>query len=506
MLADTVNKNLKGRRAVIIGSSVSGMAAGISLASRGAKVMILEPGKTLIPDLAGSEFGACQFDPWPGFLISPNSFAELFAGAEYRLTDFVALKRRDILLRAILPEGGVLDLYNQPDKLAEEISKIDVKDGKQFERFLHKQKKLLTASEHLSSWQQGEGVFSLLHWQVLASAPSLLDPRNAAKRISSQFHHPEIKALFQSLLMVSGHSSFSKKAFANLQWAESLDRGGWFPEGGWEGLRQALLRLGKELGIRYFRKVSGIKVNFSGGRVRTVHVAGMKPISASIAVGACDQTTLARKYLEKKEIETHPYLAKTFEEEANSQGMMRIFATLIRRYDLLAPQTLVIPKSPKEESRFRERWTLPATIPYIGIQSFTGSEQDLIKKTTVGIHVPHPRQNERFRWDENHLEERENLVWKLLEKAGLTKIQERVGDKLVVVPQKSLPDGGARRSIWEKLALTTKKNIRRLAGSPRVPGLGGLYCVPPAPYQAKGPAAQCRAGMITAFCVGKDAE
>ncbi|HEX8685066.1 MAG TPA: FAD-dependent oxidoreductase, partial [Pyrinomonadaceae bacterium] len=81
----------KGRRAVVVGGGLGGLATAVRLAAVGWDVEVCESGPRLGGKMNSFERGGFRFDTGPSLITMPWVFEELFAAAGSRLSEHVKL-------------------------------------------------------------------------------------------------------------------------------------------------------------------------------------------------------------------------------------------------------------------------------------------------------------------------------------------------------------------------------------------------------------------------------
>ncbi|MEL6315456.1 MAG: FAD-dependent oxidoreductase, partial [Pseudomonadota bacterium] len=133
---------------LVIGAGIGGLAAAARLAHAGCTVRVLErhsaPGGKMrtLPSEAG------PVDAGPTVLTMRWVFEQLFESLGEKLSDHLILHRQTMIARHFWPDGGSLDLFDDPDRNEAAIAEFaGAKAARQFRTFSARAKSLFEAFE-----------------------------------------------------------------------------------------------------------------------------------------------------------------------------------------------------------------------------------------------------------------------------------------------------------------------------------------------------------------------
>ena len=281
---------LKGRRAVIVGAGIGGLAAALDLAALGADVLVLErdagPGGKARP----IDVGGALVDAGPTVLTLRWVFEELFARAGAELGACVALEPMHVLARPAWPDGARLDLFADRARSAEAIASFaGDEEAARFVAFAE-------AAER--TWAVAKRTF------VLGQRPSLADLFRRARglglgaladvdahrtlwtALGARLGDPRLRQLFARYATYCGASPFEAPAtYALVAHVEA--EGVWRVRGGISALARALEARARDLGVRfvYDAHVDEVLVG-PDGAARGVRVGGERVAADAVVVNA----------------------------------------------------------------------------------------------------------------------------------------------------------------------------------------------------------------------------
>ena len=124
------------RHAIVIGAGAGGLAAGIDLARSGFRVTMLERAASPGGKMHTRAVDDRQVDGGPTVLTMRSIFENLFADAGASLTDRLTLLESPIIARHAWSDGGLLDLYPDPERSRQTIEDFAGRENAiGFERF-----------------------------------------------------------------------------------------------------------------------------------------------------------------------------------------------------------------------------------------------------------------------------------------------------------------------------------------------------------------------------------
>lgn len=281
---------LAGRRVVVVGAGIGGLAAALDLAARGADVSVLErdsgPGGKARP----VEVGGRAIDAGPTVLTLRWVFEELFAHAGADLASRVALEPMSVLARHAWPDGARLDLFADRARSAEAIAAFAGEE--EAARYLE------FAAGAARTWEIARRTFVLGQrpsmWDLFARARGLgLSAigdvgahRSLWSALGARLRDPRLRQLFARYATYCGASPFEAPAtYALVAHVEA--EGVWRVRGGISALATALERRARELGARftYGAHVEEVLVG-SDGAARGVRVGAERLAADAVVLNA----------------------------------------------------------------------------------------------------------------------------------------------------------------------------------------------------------------------------
>src|SRR5262245_15994573 len=124
-------------RVVIVGAGLGGLACALHLAGAGRDVTVIE--RESVPGGRAGRISVdgYEFDTGPTVLTMPELIAEPLAAVGEDLNDWLTLTRLDPAYRAFFPDGSTLDMITDPDRMADEITRVcGAREAEGYRRFI----------------------------------------------------------------------------------------------------------------------------------------------------------------------------------------------------------------------------------------------------------------------------------------------------------------------------------------------------------------------------------
>ncbi|KJZ75183.1 hypothetical protein HIM_05377 [Hirsutella minnesotensis 3608] len=241
------------KTAIVVGAGVGGVASAARLAKAGFDVTVLEKN--------GFTGGRCslihhegyRFDQGPSLLLLPHLFAEAFHDLDTSLeAEGVELLKCEPNYKLWFSDGERFDLSTDLARMKSEIERWEGKDG--FERYLdflqeaHRHYELSVA--HVLR-QNFTSLLSMVRPGFLRHLLDLHPFESIYRRASRYFRSERLRRVFTFGSMYMGMSPFDAPGTYSLLQYTELAEGIWYPRGGFHRIVEALVGVGKRLGVNY---------------------------------------------------------------------------------------------------------------------------------------------------------------------------------------------------------------------------------------------------------------
>lgn len=236
----------EGKRAIVVGAGLGGLALGIRLQSAGVSTTILE---------ARERPGGCAswhtnlgftFDRGPVVITDPDSFAELWRLSGQDMATDVTLEPVAPFWRLSWPDGASMDLGADDAALRQEIARIDSRDIAGGQRLLD------YGAEAMREGLTKLGGSRFPDARAMARAlPAILQHqgwRSAYGLAASMVGHERLRQAFSFATLFSGGNPMAVSALHGWRHRLERDTGLWHPGGGMNRLVTGMVALFERIG------------------------------------------------------------------------------------------------------------------------------------------------------------------------------------------------------------------------------------------------------------------
>lgn len=308
------------KKVVVIGGGLGGMSAAISLAQRGYAVSLYEKNEHLGGKLNRLEQDGFGFDLGPSILTMPHIFERLFAGSGKRMSEYVPIVRLAREWRSFFPDGTVVDLYGDLERMKRENLYLSQDDMKEYESFLQYAKGLYDMTEK-GYFKQGLDTTSqvIKHHGIVSSLKGFDLFSTMYEAIDKRISNPYLRDMLSYFIKYVGSSPYDAPAVLNMMIYMQHAQGCWYVPGGMHRLAEGLRVLAIEAGVKLYTGVAVTNVLTNGKELASAVLSDGSIVEADYFISNMEVIPFYEKMVEteKKEIER---LGRKF--EPSSSGLV----------------------------------------------------------------------------------------------------------------------------------------------------------------------------------------
>ena len=428
-------------RIAVIGSGLGGLATACTLAARGHDVTVLERADWLGGKAAVLQGEGFRFDMGPTIVTLPSVLRRIFAEANRKLEDYLDMVELDPQWRCMFDDGSALDLVSQLPAMQTNLDQFthgDQRVRSGYEDFMRISKRLHDVSERFFFWKSVGSIrdtfdasttFSL---DVLSDVLSLRMGRTVAGLVRQCVPEARVAQMIDHFTQYVGSSPDASPAvlcgIAHMQTSEGI----WYPIGGTRAIPEALIRLGKELGVTYRTRAQVERCLVENGHVAGVQLEDGEVIAAKTIVSNSD-TVKTHHELIGGDVE-RKFMGRRKYEPACS-GVV-LYLGLKRRYDQLLHHNFVFSRDPHEEFEFIYRRGEPAPDPTCYVCAPAISEPQVAPEggeaLYVLVHTPYIRSHHD--WQQMLPAYRQTILDKLKQTADMHDIEQQIAYEAHLTP------------------------------------------------------------------------
>ncbi len=429
-------------RIAVIGSGLGGLSAACTLAARGYQVSVFEKNPWLGGKAAVLQEQGFRFDMGPTILIQPSVLRRVFCEAGRDLDDYLHMVRLDPQWRCFFDNGSVLDLKDDAGETAVALNARKPGMGDRYVQFMHYSRDLHEISDRFFFWKSVGSIkdtFDIngaFDKRVLRDLMQMRLGSTVAATIRKYIDDPDVAQMLDHYVQYVGSSPDASPAIlcsiGNMQAEEGI----WYPIGGTRAVPEALVKLGRELGVEYHTSTEIERLLTSDENNRDT-VTGL-------LTTAGDRYSFDAVVSNEDAVRTYRELvggvpADRFEKQRDYEpacsGVV-LYLGLNRRYDHIAHHDFVFSRDPHEEFHHIYDLGEPAPDPTCYIASTSGTEPATAPPGGdafyVLVHTPFLRPHHD--WSKIFPRYRQVILDKLKRTAGLTDIEDRIVFERALTP------------------------------------------------------------------------
>ena len=273
---------------VIVGAGLAGLSAAMRLAGAGRSVTVVEresiPGgragrlNVEVPD------GTYRFDTGPTVLTMPDLIADAFDCLGEEMSDWLTLEPIDPLYRSFFPDGSVLDVHSDVDRMATEIEEVIGPDeAAGYRRYVDFVSKLYRYEMNDFIDRNIDSPLDLIT-PDLARLVAIGGFRRLSPKVRQYLKDPRTERIYSFQAMYAGVSPQDALAiYAVIAYMDSV-AGVFFPKGGMHAVPAAMAAAAEKHGVRFRYDTEVSRVETTGDRATAVITADGERIPADVVV------------------------------------------------------------------------------------------------------------------------------------------------------------------------------------------------------------------------------
>lgn len=280
---------MPGKKVVIIGAGIGGLATANLLAKAGFEVHVYEK-----ESQAGGRTGTLKkngftFDTGPSWYLMPDVFAHYYELLGEKVSQQLDLQKLTPAYKVFFESHDPIVITGSEPKDRRTFEKIEAGSGAKLADYIEKSNEIYQLSLKHFLYSNFEKVSDLLHRDVLKKATSLpyLLGISIDRYVSGFVRDKRLKQILEYPMVFLGTSPFSAPAMYSLMSALDFKEGVFYPQGGMYTIIESLVRIGKASGVKYHFRREAKRIISKQGKAVAVEF-GDERIEADIIISNAD--------------------------------------------------------------------------------------------------------------------------------------------------------------------------------------------------------------------------
>lgn len=331
-----------GKRVVVIGGGIGGLAVACLLGKGGYHVTVLEKNRQLGGRIGRLQVDGFTFDTGPSWYLMPEVFERFLAALGEDITDYIKLLRLQPSYRVFYKGTGKrLNITGDIGTDTVAFESIEKGAGDKLRRYLQKaEDRYNFAVEHLL-YRDYHSPRDLLRWDLIRKAPTFGVFSSLHTQASRYFKDPRLQQIIEFPAVFLGASPYQAPAFYSLLNHTVFRQGVFYPKGGMYGIVEALVRIGKKYGVTYKTNCTAKAIVVRDGKAYAVHT-GTKEYVADTVISDAGVYYTENELLEVpfRDHSTNYWQTRTFAPSA-----LLLYIGVAKQFDSLAHHNLLFSKT-----------------------------------------------------------------------------------------------------------------------------------------------------------------
>ena len=269
----------------IIGSGFSSLSAACYLAKAGHNVTIYEKNDALGGRARQFKAEGFTFDMGPSWYWMPDVFDKFFNDFEKKVSDYFTLTKLSPAYRVYFGNNDFIDIEDSPEKICKKFESIEKGSGEKLKKYLKiaKENYEIGVTDMLYK-MPGNSPLELVSKKTIKRVRFFLS--NIRKDVRRDFKNPKLRAILEFPVLFLGAKASNTPAFYNFMNYADFGIGTFQPPNGFHDLVNAMVDLGKSLGVKYKVNHELSKINVSNKKVENIVINGKSTDCDLILSGA----------------------------------------------------------------------------------------------------------------------------------------------------------------------------------------------------------------------------
>lgn len=293
------------KKVVIIGSGFAGLSAAAFMAKAGWDVTVIEKHETTGGRARQLIEAGFTFDMGPSWYWMPEVFERFFNCFGKKVTDYYHLERLDPSYKIYWPDE-VMDIPANYNELKSLFERTEPGSAAMLDKFIHEAAYKYEVGINKLVHKPGQSLLEFADWD-LAKGILKLDVFNSIKNhVGKHFKNPKLRELLEFPVLFLGALAQDTPALYSLMNYADIKLGTWYPQGGMYKIVEAITKVAKELGVKFYLNHNVTSITIEANRATKVLTGNSNnelashSFPADVVIGGADYNFIETKLLEKQ--------------------------------------------------------------------------------------------------------------------------------------------------------------------------------------------------------------
>ena len=269
---------LTGRSVVIVGGGFGGLSTACYLADAGADVEVVEKNEQMGGRASRFEADGFRFDMGPSWYLMPDVFERFFSRFGRSVEEYYSLRQLDPHYRVFYKDGDRVDVVPDRETMLDTFESYEAGAGEALREYLATSETHYEVAMERFVYEDRPRLRDWIDLDVMRAAPiGLTLVGTMDDYVADYFEHPKLQQIMQYTLVFLGGAPGNTPALYNMMSHVDFNMGVFYPDGGIGAVVDAIVELGRELGVTYTtdaevaeitKRKEGFHVETADGTVR----------------------------------------------------------------------------------------------------------------------------------------------------------------------------------------------------------------------------------------------
>jgi phytoene desaturase len=269
----------------IIGSGFSSLAAACYLAKEGNNVSVFEKNTSLGGRAQQFTANGFTFDMGPSWYWMPDVFESFFADFNKKPSDYYSLQKLNPGYRVFFENDTHFDVSEDLNTIISDFEKIEKGSGKKLSEFIDNAKKNYEIAIKDLVYRPGESILELITPQTALKIDQFFS--NIKRDVRKKIKNKNLQQILEFPVLFLGAKPSDTPSFYSFMNYADFGLGTWQPKNGFFDVVQAMVQLGKELGVTYHTNAAISKIIVENNTATGIEINN-KILKADVVLSGAD--------------------------------------------------------------------------------------------------------------------------------------------------------------------------------------------------------------------------